>query len=196
MEECRVHFLDPIGDHTALRPTASCKDYDNLKDERGDVYAIVSYQNGERNETFVPFVLWEDVRWEGISVARQANHERDAAVADLVGMGNESDEPPVNLTKWIRWRGIIFSYMAVVCAVSAWGLALVIYLLTLYIAYLSGFVYMLLTFVFPVVGQIYWILVLWAATGSFLNTLTIMCLVWVALVLSALMFGALSSQDE
>src|SRR5258706_1861595 len=122
MEECRVHFLDPKGDHTALRPTASCKDYDNLKDERGDIYAIVSYRNGERNETFVPFALWEDVQWGGISVARQVNHERDAAFAELVSLGDESDQnSPVNRTKWVRRRGIVFSYMAGVCAVGAWG---------------------------------------------------------------------------
>jgi hypothetical protein len=187
MDKCRVHFLDPKGDHTALRPTASCKDYDELKDERGEMYAIVSYRSGDRTETFVPFAMWQDTQWQEIGIARQVTHERDTAIADLISM-------PAIRSKWPRRRSLFFSYLAAVCTVGAWGLALVIYLLTLYIAYLSGFVFMLLTFFFPVAGQIYWILVLWATTGSFLNTLT--CLVWVALALSALIFGVISSRDD
>jgi hypothetical protein len=42
-----------------------------------------------------------------------------------------------------------------------------------------------------VVSQICWILVIRAATGSFLDRLSITCLVWVMLAFSAVVFGAI-----
>jgi hypothetical protein len=65
-----------------------------------------------------------------------------------------------------------------------WLLGLSIYLLTLYVAYLTGFVPMLLTLIFPFLAQIYWIYHLWSITGVFFNTLTVLCIVWVLVMLA------------
>lgn len=63
-----------------------------------------------------------------------------------------------------------------------WALSLGIYLFTLYLAYLTSFLAMILTLMFPFIGQIYWLWFVWGATGVFFNWLTIACLVWVAAV--------------
>ncbi|MGA7482508.1 MAG: hypothetical protein WBW26_11575, partial [Bradyrhizobium sp.] len=66
---------------------------------------------------------------------------------------------------------------------------------TLYIAYLTGFVPMLLTLIFPFLAQIYWIFHLWSITGVFFHTLTVLCIVWV-LVMLAGAGAAAAAKDE
>jgi predicted exporter len=77
---------------------------------------------------------------------------------------------------------------------AAWLLGAGIYLLTLYIAYLTGFFQMLLTLVFPMVAQIYWIFRIWYETGTFLNTLTLLCIAWVVIIGSAFALTAAVSE--
>ena len=58
-----------------------------------------------------------------------------------------------------------------------------IYFFTLYLAYLTSFGSLLLT-LFPVLGQLYWLWIVWGTTGVFFNWFTIACLVWLGLVVS------------
>ncbi len=60
-------------------------------------------------------------------------------------------------------------------------LAAGIYFFTLYLAYLTSFGSLLLT-LFPVLGQLYWLWIVWGTTGVFFNWFTIACLVWLGLV--------------
>ncbi len=71
--------------------------------------------------------------------------------------------------------------LAVLCMIALWVVGLGIYLFCLYLAYLTSFIAILLTFFFPFVGQLYWIWTVWMTTGVFLNPLTIACLVWIGL---------------
>ena len=66
-----------------------------------------------------------------------------------------------------------------------------IYFFCLYLAYLTSFAAILLTFFFPFFGQLYWIWAVWMATGIFFNPLMIACLTWVGLgLLSATLLAA------
>lgn len=78
--------------------------------------------------------------------------------------------------------------------VIGWVLAAGIYLLTLYIAYLTGFFQMLLTLALPGVAQVYWTFRFWYETGTFLNLLTILCIAW--LVLMGLGFGLAAASER
>src|ERR1700738_401974 len=57
-----------------------------------------------------------------------------------------------------------------------------IYFFTLYLAYLTSFGSLLLTLFIPVLGQLYWLWIVWGTTGVFFNWFTIACLVWLGLV--------------
>src|SRR5580704_15341691 len=59
-----------------------------------------------------------------------------------------------------------------------------IYFFTLYLAYLTSFGSLLLTLFIPVLGQLYWLWIVWGTTGVFSNWFTIACLVWLGLVVS------------
>jgi hypothetical protein len=67
-------------------------------------------------------------------------------------------------------------------------LFLILHLFTLYIAYPSGFISMILTLICPIGAQIYWIVQIWLSTGTFLNILTLLCAAWVLLAISTLVF--------
>jgi hypothetical protein len=87
-----------------------------------------------------------------------------------------------------------FAGLGGVLIVIGWVLSAGIYLLTLYIAYLTGFFQMLLTLAFPVVSQIYWIFRLWYETGTFFNLLTLLCIAW--LVVMGLGFALVSTSEK
>src|SRR5436190_23544673 len=78
----------------------------------------------------------------------------------------------------------LFNLLGTLCGVVTVVLFLVIYFLTVYIAYLDGFVQMLLTMVLSFVAQLYWIYQIGHLTGTFLNTLTVLCLIWVVVAIS------------
>jgi hypothetical protein len=87
-------------------------------------------------------------------------------------------------------RGL-FAVIGGLCFVALWLLGLGIYIFCLYLAYLTSFVAILLTLIFPVLGQLYWIWAVWMATGVFFNPLTIACLTWLGLaVLGAVLTAA------
>ena len=75
----------------------------------------------------------------------------------------------------------LFGVLGGITIFSLWALGIGIYVFCLYLAYLTSFLAVLLTFFFPVVGQLFWIWAIWATTGIFLNPLTIACLLWVGL---------------
>ena len=83
------------------------------------------------------------------------------------------EQPMRGILLW----GILYS----VCAFVAWLVLGAIYLLTLYLAYLSSFPALLCALFLVPFAQLYWIWWLWGATGNFFHFLTMMCLVWVAL---------------
>ncbi len=57
-----------------------------------------------------------------------------------------------------------------------------LHLLTVYVAYQSvGFFWAAITFMFPVVAEIYWVIAIWAETGVFLNLYTMACLVYLGI---------------
>lgn len=89
-----------------------------------------------------------------------------------------------------KFLGVI----AGLAGVGLWILSIGIYLLTLYIAYKTGFVPMLLTLIFPIAGQFVWLWVMWGWTGMFFNTYTILCLTWVGL--AAIVFGFAAAADQ
>jgi hypothetical protein len=49
---------------------------------------------------------------------------------------------------------------------------------------------LLATIFLPFLSQLYWIWQLWNETGKFLNTLTILCLVWIVVCLFTLLMAA------
>jgi len=76
---------------------------------------------------------------------------------------------------------IIARNIGSLCLTSLWFVGLGIHFYCLYLARLSGFVAMALTFVLPFVSQFYWLWTSWRTTGIFFNPLTIACLVWLGL---------------
>lgn len=88
----------------------------------------------------------------------------------------------------------LLGVIAGLAGVGLWLLSVGIYLLTLYIAYRTGFVAMLLTLIFPVVGQLVWLWVVWGWTEMFFNPYTILCLSWIAL--AAIVFGFAAMADR
>src|SRR5580700_996624 len=62
------------------------------------------------------------------------------------------------------------------------------------IAYLTSFGSLLLT-LFPVLGQLYWLWIVWGTTGVFFNWFTIACLVWLGLVALSLAVLAKTRTD-
>ncbi len=77
-----------------------------------------------------------------------------------------------------------YAFLAIFCGLAMAVLFLAIHLFTLYIAYPGGAGQMLLTLLLPVAAQIYWIFHIAHLTGTFLNALTVLCLVWVVLAIS------------
>ena len=80
-------------------------------------------------------------------------------------------------------RGYI-SILTMFCSIVTVVLFIVIYVLTVYIAYLDGLIQMLLTMALPFIAQLYWIYQIGHLTGTFLNTLTVLCLIWVVVAIS------------
>src|SRR6266849_496478 len=78
-------------------------------------------------------------------------------------------------------RFMIWASIATFCRFAVWLLSLCIYLFTLYLAYLTSFPALLAALFFPFIAQLYWIWVLWNATGTLLNLFTLLCFAWVAL---------------
>jgi hypothetical protein len=86
-----------------------------------------------------------------------------------------------------QFLGAIF----MICMIWVFVLGLAIYLLTLYIAYLSSFFAVLLSLIFPFLSQLYWISHIWSATGVFFNFLTLMCLGWFGLVVTMIFLAVI-----
>jgi hypothetical protein len=79
---------------------------------------------------------------------------------------------------------------AIACVVALWLLGVAIYLLTLYNAYQSGIIALMLSFFLPILSQLYWIWHLWSVTGVFFTLLTVLCIVWFALAAAALFLNS------
>jgi DNA polymerase-3 subunit epsilon len=80
-------------------------------------------------------------------------------------------------------RFMIWVFVTTFCRFAVWLLSPCIWLFTLYLAYLTSFPAVLAALVLPFIAQLYWIFVLWNATGTLLNLFTLLCFVWVALTL-------------
>ena len=75
---------------------------------------------------------------------------------------------------------------AIISWIAAGILFVGIHIFTVYLAYTHSVLQMLLTLIVPVVAQVYWVFQIWHTTGTFLNLLTGLCLVWLAVFASAL----------
>lgn len=64
-----------------------------------------------------------------------------------------------------------------------------IYILTLYLAYLTSFLLLLFTLIAPGIAQLVWIWNLWTLTGTFFNFYTSLCLAWLALLALTFLAG-------
>lgn len=78
-------------------------------------------------------------------------------------------------------RKTIFALVTVLCGFGLWVLTPVIWLFTIYLAYLTSFRALLAALFFPVLPQLYWMWTLWTETGEALNLFTVLCLAWVTL---------------
>jgi hypothetical protein len=78
----------------------------------------------------------------------------------------------------------------VIPAIISWivaGILFVgIHIFTVYLAWTHSILQMLLTLIVPVGAQLYWLFHIWYVTGTFLNLLTGLCLIWLVVFLSAL----------
>ena len=93
---------------------------------------------------------------------------------------------------WGAKMRAIVAVLGGLCMIGLWILGVIIYFFTLYLAYLTSFVAILLTFFFPFIGQLYWLWAYWNATGVFLNELTMLCIGWLALAAIGVTFSALA----
>jgi hypothetical protein len=75
---------------------------------------------------------------------------------------------------------------AIISWIAAGILFVGIHIFTVYLAYTHSILQMLLTLVVPVGAQLYWIFQTWYATGTFLNLLSGLCLIWLVVLALAL----------
>jgi hypothetical protein len=81
-------------------------------------------------------------------------------------------------------RGIMFwASIYMLCRFGLWVLSPILYIWTLYLAYLTSFVAVLISLVVPVGPQVYFIWQIWNDTGSLSNLYTVLCAAWVAFAL-------------
>jgi hypothetical protein len=79
------------------------------------------------------------------------------------------------------WRSVHFwVILVVICNFVASVLGVIIYLWTLYLAYLTSVPALLGALILPVIAQFYWIWTLWSETGTLSNGFTLVCLALVA----------------
>jgi DNA polymerase-3 subunit epsilon len=80
-------------------------------------------------------------------------------------------------------RFMIWASITTFCGFAVCLLSPCIWLFTLYLAYLTSFQAVLAVLFLPFIAQLYWIWILWNATGTLLNLFTLLCFAWVALAL-------------
>ena len=68
-------------------------------------------------------------------------------------------------------------------AAVLWVLSPVLYLWTLYLAYLTNFVALLISLIIPIGPQLYYAWTIWNNTGTLANLYSILCGVWLAAAL-------------
>jgi hypothetical protein len=83
-----------------------------------------------------------------------------------------------DVSLFVLWAGV-----HTFCRFAIWILSPVLYIWTLYLAYLTSFVAVLLALVIPVGPQLYFIWSLWNATGALANLYTLLCAAWVVLAI-------------
>ena len=78
-------------------------------------------------------------------------------------------------------RVLVWATIAMLCQFAIWLLSPVLYIWTLYLAYLTSFPAVLVALFLPVGPQLYFIWTLWDATGTLANPFTLLCFAWVTL---------------
>ena len=76
---------------------------------------------------------------------------------------------------------VAWASVATMCVPALYLLSIGIYLITLYIAYHASFPALLVALIFPVLTQVYWVLMLWGVTGTPFHWFGILCYTWLAL---------------
>jgi hypothetical protein len=73
-----------------------------------------------------------------------------------------------------------------ICIFMVMGLGIGIYIHSALLAYSTDWVLLILTLIFPVLAQVFWIVFVWKSTGTLFHSLTIECLTWLVLLTIAL----------
>jgi hypothetical protein len=76
-DACTVHFLDPDGNRSEIWPIGSdgvpADVHARLKDDQGDVYALVVYENGLPQTTFLKKEVWKHLERQFAEIERGAS---------------------------------------------------------------------------------------------------------------------------
>ena len=63
-DACRVHFLDPEGNRSEIWPIGDegipADVHEKYKDDKGELYAIVVYKNGEPETSIIEKEIWKE----------------------------------------------------------------------------------------------------------------------------------------
>jgi hypothetical protein len=74
---CTVHFLDPMGSHTETWPIGEdgipADTYSRLKDDQGNMYAIVVYEAGEPQTSFLKREIWKQAKAQFAQIEAEAS---------------------------------------------------------------------------------------------------------------------------
>lgn len=115
-----------------------------------------------------------------LHVLEIGTQEREAAQRQLEHIAQAADELA---TKKSHRRTVILAISTMLCGFGLWVLTPVIWLFTVYLAYLTSFRALLAALFLPFVAQLYWIWALWNEMGTVLNLFTLLCLAWIVLAL-------------
>ena len=82
-DACTVHFLDPKGNRSETWPIGDAgvptDVHEKFKDDKGHVYAIVVYKNGEPETSFIKKQIWKQAEQQFAEIERdRASNLEDA----------------------------------------------------------------------------------------------------------------------
>jgi hypothetical protein len=76
-DACTVYFLDPMGNRTETWPIGEggipADTYARLKDHKGDMYALVVYEAGEPQTSFLKKEIWKQAEAQFAEIEEEAS---------------------------------------------------------------------------------------------------------------------------
>jgi HEPN superfamily AbiU2-like protein len=109
--------------------------------------------------------------------------EREAEQKRLEEIAQANDELAA---KKSQRRTMVLAIITMLCGFGLWVLTPVIWLFTVYLAYLASFRALLAALFLPFLAQLYWIWTLWNEKGTVLNLFTVLCLAWIMLAVTGI----------